>query len=165
MSARGLDRKDVAVVLSEFRYFKWTSDLHGFRLQGFPEQRLKHGGGIAGRGGVWWMERIDGSDMSRRVQTRKELRRLIRDWLAESSEGQKPLDRIDADGWLLTAYPKLHAFAGNENYVWIYRRKRPFACCGGNDEQPPSHCMDCTAHPGRKANAAEIRALRRGAAR
>lgn len=23
----------------------------------------------------------------------------------------------------------------------------PFACCGGNDENPPHHCSDCPEHP------------------
>lgn len=118
--------KDVSAVLGEFQYFRFAADLHGFTL-GVPwhatsriiGERLVHGGGIAGNGGVWHIEQrvsptVPGCDLtidSPTVQTRAGLRRIIREWLA----GDRPCDR---PGYMLHA--KLNHRTGA--YVWCYRR-------------------------------------------
>lgn len=151
-----MNRADVADELRKWGVEgkNFTHDLHGFVIEPriYPQWRLKHGGGIACRSHVWWMERIhDGAALfgsEQKVTTRAGLRRLLREFSAFLSDGQKPPARIDADGYLLVPYAKLHAYAGNQSWVWIYRRSRALACCGGSDEHPPEHTQDCSVRPG-----------------
>lgn len=123
-----MNRADVAAVLRE-ENFHFVHDFHGFTLTIDPANpyRLKHGGGIAGRSNVWWIEHVrNGSPLygsEQKVTTRSALRRLLREYATYMSYGQKPADRF-SDGVHYTFYAKLNRRGGDENYVWVMRRAR-----------------------------------------
>ncbi len=125
-----MNRADVANVLRE-EGVAVTADLHGFTLPSDPAERwrLKHGGGIAGRSNVWWVERVrDGFPLpaSKSVKTRAALRRLLREYRAYLSMGQKPADQHH-NGVTYRPYAKLHSRGMDQNYVWVMRpvKRRP----------------------------------------
>lgn len=119
-----LSTKVVHEILSAFGCFWFAHDGYGFRLWrtecrpfgGGPtppppphEWRLSRGGGISGEGDrVWWLERNDGSEKSEKVTTRKDLRRIVREWLAGPREAG-------------ATFVKMHRTNAGAHYVWCRR--------------------------------------------
>jgi len=81
-------------------------DFYGIRLF-----RLERGSGIAGRGELWTLVEIaTGEAREPACRTEKELRRVLREWLA----GPKPLY---PGNW----YVRMNHRTWNDAYVWIRR--------------------------------------------
>lgn len=118
---------EVGALLQSFGCFRWESGPHGFTLPGNQQRwpgnlgdgsrpvRIERGSGIAGRGGHWGLVDIRTGESTPRVSTRRELRRLILEWLA----GPKP---HVPDGF--TCYAKHNHNRFGDAYIWVIRRPR-----------------------------------------
>jgi hypothetical protein len=130
----GLTREDVKAVLDEIGSFKYVATLAGFDLpapvlarnpgdaRGYKsgdDYRLVKGGGIAGDN-RWWLTRITGDRQdSQPAGTKRDLRRLLIEWLTTQESGQRPVDR---HGYII--YAQRHSNRFGEHYIWCYRKRR-----------------------------------------
>lgn len=117
--------KAVLDAIGSFRYsesvlgFDFIGDhgAHGFRDPD-KDMRLQKGSGIA-EDNRWFLSRIRGEERDLRgpVSTKRELRRIMIEWLTEKSDGPKPPPR---DGYTIHAKKNRNSFG--EHYVWCYRK-------------------------------------------
>lgn len=124
--------QDVRSVLESFKSLRFTVGPLGFALRGcdlafdsIPPARIERGSGIAGNGGRWCLVYDIGTGArSQAATTKRQLRRLVTEWLA----GDRPSDLLSG----FICYAKLNHNAQGDAYVWVVRR----GPTGGGDGAP-----------------------------
>jgi len=104
---------DVGNLLDEIKIVFWESGPLGFTVGRDHEMRIERGSGIAGRGDHWAIVDIASGKRTKSVRTRRELRRLIIEWLA----GPPPV--LPDSHW---CYAKLNHNRFGDSYIWVVRR-------------------------------------------
>jgi hypothetical protein len=136
---------EVAALLTELNAFRWESGPNGFtilrdncmsrdKMYLVPTARIQNGSGIAGRGGAWGIVDIKSGKSTKKITTKRELRRLLIEWLTEESYGPRPVDLP----YGARCYAKLNHNSHGSSYIWvIVFPRRP------ENERDPHHERAC----------------------